>query len=262
MTDKFLPWLSSIVSLSTVIIIETSVFSSNLYWQIFWKDYLPQKSFNKVFISLLLKDQHSGLSSWELRKWINLCQISQSPLYNLPQGFKDIDFQDWNKSINVAVVETNEDVERMMDLAKKYAGGEIGDIEYESFLNKNPLLVDVCRWGEVPCNCNSLPRLLIQPDGSILPCFHGKAIGMVDTPYPELVKAAQDKYKTEIERRGCRSCAVYDKCSKCIFPYPLSVEEYCDLRKNHSYISEINKMFSCISYDIMHPFEKSGKKDV
>lgn len=90
---------------------------------------------------------------------------------------------------------------------------------------------DGCRWCSSPCPAGDGQRLLLKDGGAISPCVSGGSIGSVRDPLDTLMTRTRDALASEHERRGCYNCPAEETCSKCLFPSPYSVEEYCEIQR-------------------------------
>lgn len=118
-----------------------------------------------------------------------------------------------------------------------------GDMEFLINIKKEVLskidkencnILDICKWSCTECPAISLNRLIIEADDSLKPCFSGDCIGKIGKGLDEL-KIMIGKIKiSEEKKRGCANCPIKNKCSKCLFPKPFSVKEFCGIMKNNS----------------------------
>lgn len=97
-----------------------------------------------------------------------------------------------------------------------------------------PYFSSLCRWEKSPANCKSLEIIIIDQDNNIKTCWHGEPIGKVGMPLPEIRKNLSKLHEEAENKRDCKSCAKKPVCTKCIFPFPLAAEEYCNLKKGCS----------------------------
>jgi len=90
---------------------------------------------------------------------------------------------------------------------------------------------DSCRWGGRTCPAARGDRFLADAEGRLYPCLRGEPVGRVGESLSCIRNRTRAWFEGETARRGCRSCAVSDFCSQCLFPAPLAADEYCRLRK-------------------------------
>jgi hypothetical protein len=91
---------------------------------------------------------------------------------------------------------------------------------------------DTCRWCSGSCPATKLNRLLISDTKSIRPCKNGNSIGLVGESLSTLQYRLDTITEAEGAKRGCSTCLARASCSQCLFPYPLTVEEYCDIQRS------------------------------
>lgn len=136
-----------------------------------------------------------------------------------------------NPSQSICIDRIKEDVYQLhrllVDLSNK-------DNTIDTLFNSTiyPYFSSLCRWEKGPANCKSLEIIIIDQDNNIKTCWHGEPIGKVGMPLPEIIKNLRNLHNEAENKRGCKSCAKKSVCTKCIFPFPLSAVEYCNLKKN------------------------------
>jgi hypothetical protein len=81
-----------------------------------------------------------------------------------------------------------------------------------------PYFAGLCRWEKGPANCHTLETVLIDEEYHIKTCWNGSAIGNMGTPLAQ-VKEGLDRLHRDTGEM------------KCIFPAPLSPEEYRSLKQ-------------------------------
>lgn len=91
---------------------------------------------------------------------------------------------------------------------------------------------DTCRWCSGSCPATKLDRLLISDTKSIRPCQNGNSVGLVGDSLETLQHRLDALTEAERDKRGCATCSAKASCSQCLFPYPSTVEEYCDIQRN------------------------------
>jgi radical SAM superfamily enzyme YgiQ (UPF0313 family) len=97
-----------------------------------------------------------------------------------------------------------------------------------------PYISSLCRWENLrnmQVNCRWLEMVLVDADNNVKTCWNGEPIGKIGTPLPEIVENLENLHKKAENKRGCRDCQKESRCTRCIFPVPISGDEYCKLRK-------------------------------
>jgi hypothetical protein len=106
--------------------------------------------------------------------------------------------------------------------------------------------LDECRWSSLPCPAADLLRINIHRSGGITPCITGGCIGEVGDDIA-VIKRRLHRYATEEKKkRGCRSCPAEKHCSRCLFPAPVTTEEFCRLQKSASGLTAATNLFSSL----------------
>ncbi len=95
-----------------------------------------------------------------------------------------------------------------------------------------PLFQQLCRWTDTQANCQTFESVIIGNDDSIRICWYSKPIGKIGISFQELLQNIKQLEKEQIKRRNCSGCVENKTCLKCLFPYPLSSEEYCEFKRS------------------------------
>jgi len=140
----------------------------------------------------------------------------------------------------IFTITNKDDVETLIYLSKTSINSEIINLQQPYPLS---CIRDECRWVSEPCPAMKFHRLIIRPSFSIVTCFNGKPIGFVNSSYEEMETTLKNIQKKELSSRNCAKCPVRDACSKCLFPFPLTTEEYCDLKRTHPEIRDYLSLF-------------------
>ncbi|MBL7197517.1 MAG: B12-binding domain-containing radical SAM protein [Candidatus Omnitrophica bacterium] len=107
--------------------------------------------------------------------------------------------------------------------------------------------LDECRWSNVDCPAARFRRAIIDNDNSIIPCFNGMPIAKVGNRRENTIENLRLLWEDMKRKRGCDDCSLKDSCSKCLFPYPMSSKQYCQMRHEmYPYIVGINKIFKLL----------------
>ncbi len=111
-------------------------------------------------------------------------------------------------------------------------------IEYLLESKPLPQFQKICRWTNNKPNCETLETAIIGKDDSIHVCWLSDPIGKVGIAFSDIIQNILELQRTNKERRNCDECIKNNTCIKCIYPYPLSSEEYCKYkRKQETYKS-------------------------
>jgi radical SAM superfamily enzyme YgiQ (UPF0313 family) len=129
-------------------------------------------------------------------------------------------------------VEKEEDLALLLDLtpAQSVAGEWLLGPD---FVAARSTLQDACRWCSSECPATRGTRWLVSDDKSVRPCLNGGKVGHVGETLAQIIQFTVEMQEIERKHRGCVSCPVRETCAKCLFPHPLSVEEYCRIQKSH-----------------------------
>jgi len=141
-----------------------------------------------------------------------------------------------SENAKVTLTITNkDDIEALTHLAKTSINSDFINLEHPY---PPSCIKDECRWASEPCPAMNFHRLIIHPDLSIVTCFDGDVVGCLNSSYEEIEATLKHIREKELSRRNCDACPMEDHCSKCLFPFPLTAEEYCNLRRAHPEIGD------------------------
>lgn len=90
---------------------------------------------------------------------------------------------------------------------------------------------DACRWGRTVCPALNLRKVYIDEENNIKPCPHADAVGTSDEDLLVIKKRLKMLYKKIRRQRNCKECPIETHCSQCLFPFPLTPNDYCQLRR-------------------------------
>lgn len=99
------------------------------------------------------------------------------------------------------------------------------------------LVLDVCRFGARPCVAprGQAAGAILDTDGNVRPCTHGEPLARGDDSLATLLSQQQAAAARAWARRGCRDCAVVERCPRCLFPAPFATEgDYCAFMRAHA----------------------------
>jgi len=137
----------------------------------------------------------------------------------------------YNNVENVICVEHDlNDTEALYHLLIEISKSK-NSIEYLLESKPLPQFQNICRWTNNQSNCEKLETVIIGKDDSIHICWHSDPIGKVGATFSDIIQNLQDLQIKKKERRNCDGCIKNRTCIKCLFPYPLSSEEYCQYKR-------------------------------
>lgn len=115
------------------------------------------------------------------------------------------------------------------------------------------VFLDGCRWMNSTCPALKLRRVVIKKTGDILPCMTGQPLGRLSDNIQDLRENAKNILENIREERRCEDCPADSRCAKCLFPYPLNWQKYCELQRNNLNISWIvTRSNLANTTDVMH----------
>jgi radical SAM superfamily enzyme YgiQ (UPF0313 family) len=101
------------------------------------------------------------------------------------------------------------------------------------------VFLDGCRWNTITCPALNLGRVVINQDGEVCPCISGQPLGTCDDEIDKLRERAHETYQQLIHQRECANCPADSRCAKCLYPHPMSVNDYCEIQRAHPNIAGI-----------------------
>ncbi|MFW9970403.1 MAG: B12-binding domain-containing radical SAM protein [Candidatus Odinarchaeota archaeon] len=118
-----------------------------------------------------------------------------------------------------------------------------------------PHFQHLCRWTQTQANCKTLETVIIGSDDSIRICWYSNPIGKIGASHQEIEENINKLQKAKMRQRNCRSCKENETCLKCLFPYPLSSEQYCEFKRNFFTIksAKMVDIFSMINDILFRP---------
>ena len=90
--------------------------------------------------------------------------------------------------------------------------------------------LDVCRWSPALCPAKTMDRVIVDGNSNLYPCFTGRPVGRIG----EKIGVTRHRTSNLVDRiqhiRRCSSCPARHRCSKCLFPYPMTASEFCSIQ--------------------------------
>jgi radical SAM superfamily enzyme YgiQ (UPF0313 family) len=96
-----------------------------------------------------------------------------------------------------------------------------------------PQFQTLCKWTGNQANCRKLETAIIGDDGSVRICWNGDSLGTIYNSFSDIERNLHELNIESLENRNCISCQKHETCIKCLFPYPLSSDAYCDYKKQN-----------------------------
>lgn len=153
----------------------------------------------------------------------------------LKTGVPEIPFCEWEKGLDELVtLEKKEDVEKVAQFVNRNTKGGILSFSVQEMPK---MVVDACKWGKVMCPALSRGFLVVDGD-DVLSCYHGGCIGKVGDDLKTLEENVENLLDQKTER-GCKDCEIKNECSRCLFPFSLTDNEFCQLKKKYLCVSKV-----------------------
>lgn len=188
-----------------------------------------------------------GVTNGQLRWHVNEFSVEASPentriMYSLP--LSDLDRTDISQLLRVPHhnlilrVDKDDDIDTLVQLAAE--GKTMASWHFvQDMFNARTSFADSCRWSGALCPAGRGGRWYVNEDEKILPCLSGCPVGRAGEPLSRLKERVRRMWQEETDRRGCNECPVANICSKCLFPNPVNVSSFCDIRRKYPEISAI-----------------------
>lgn len=218
--------LSRLVSLNSALISSSTSKSGEDKHQYFLEDEEIQLEDSFYADSLKLANKMDVFSHHHTQK-NNKIQLDNYAIQDL---YFEAYSKDNKKNATILNLNTKNDLECFLEDVKYFE--QTGGFRHRYQINSK--LLDSCRWlGMGGCSVSNVPRLILNQDKSISPCFNSnKSIGTLNEELFELKENSQMIIEEEKLKRGCATCEIKDVCSKCTFlPDYMSSEQYCTIRK-------------------------------
>jgi radical SAM superfamily enzyme YgiQ (UPF0313 family) len=127
-------------------------------------------------------------------------------------------------------LEEHSDLHQLAALAEIFSSVAASEGETNDLLLEG-IFLDGCRWSRSLCPAVVLRRVIIGGEKEIRPCLTGKTLGGCNTNIQEMRKHTRELYHHLLRNRHCQDCPVKSRCSQCLFPYPFSPKEYCEIQQ-------------------------------
>lgn len=164
-----------------------------------------------------------------------------------------ISFQQYEGEPNALItLEQPQDVEALSQFLHTYTQDGIVFVPVKNIPEP---VIGTCRWGKGLCPALSGNILVVNGD-DVLPCYYGKSVGKVGDSRKTLQENSQDVLHKKETERGCQDCLVKNECSRCPFPYPLTDNEFCELKRKYPGVSHLVTVA-----EWLHQFSQSEDED-
>ena len=100
------------------------------------------------------------------------------------------------------------------------------------FYELSPSVKDECRWSSSKCPAVDGLRWFLDEKETIFTCKNGLPIGKIGDSFTKLKRKVKAMWNKENMRRGCDSCIHKPTCSRCLFSYPHSSNDFCEFKSN------------------------------
>lgn len=106
---------------------------------------------------------------------------------------------------------------------------------FNYLLKRKPLpqIQNLCRWTANQANCHKLETVILDDRDFIRMCWYSDPIGKIGSSFTNITKKIQNIRDKIMLERNCIQCIRNETCVKCLFPFPLSGEQYCQYRIIH-----------------------------
>lgn len=164
----------------------------------------------------------------------------------------EIPFCEWEEGVNELVtMERVEDVEKCAQFLQEHIKDGILSCSSRELPS---MVVDACKWGS--SMCPALSRGFLVVDGNnMLSCYRGGCIGKVGDDLDVLQNNIKELQTQKEKERGCHTCDMRNECSRCLFPYSLTDEQFCHLKRKYPGISKVIPLLRWL-------YMYAGKNDV
>jgi len=164
------------------------------------------------------------LTQWKEREITKFMEIYFVPLVKFRREAEKIDkTKSLYKQVIFLTLETHADAEKFMSIlgTAEFIGS------FSKYRNIEIRMAQECRWHDGGCPALERTGYYAKDVRSFCPVARHVNFGSLD----ELAEFWEQEHEKMRLRRGCDSCVVNDSCSKCLYPTPLSEEEYCGIRR-------------------------------
>lgn len=249
--DRIFPWLSQHLAVEGTVIIlgkeNDTIEASDSMQRASYKYCLPthryfylkknSSEYGGIVYKIINTPLHGKLLNWDPEFPL----INFSERLNFERNYNADHAQIWP----IFSLQQKKDVYLLAAIANEFAQDSNDFIGSSFWLDG--IILDGCRWSSGLCPAIRLRRLIINKNGEVLPCMKGLPLGRLTNSVEDLRIRARELYAEVREERKCDDCPADLRCSKCLFPNPLSQREYCHLQQANLDLSGIvmrSKMMS------------------
>ncbi len=196
---------------------------------------------------MILYNEFSPTSFYECYYWDNsvntfILRSGRMAIYNnqigMPIRFKDtrLALNDYKKGDSnmkdlIGIDHTPNDAKTLYNLLIKISKSEnVNNCLLDSI--PLPQFQQLCRWTKNQANCHTLENAIIENDDSIRICWFSDSIGKIGSSFSDIIQTLESLKKERERKNNCSLCQENENCVKCLFPYPLSSEKYCEYKRN------------------------------
>ncbi|MCK4762847.1 MAG: B12-binding domain-containing radical SAM protein [Candidatus Aminicenantes bacterium] len=262
--EPCLPLLKEIVPLAGLMGVYYKTQQTGDNWEsdldTLWYEGIPA---NLIYCVIPLSDPVSpGKTYIESCKVVisTLSLTTESRFVSIPfSRIRDIeqkDFQSPDEFI-LFTLDTREDIQALIEFFEKNCK--------EGMYLEIPLSIPIrvyfskaCRWSSVPCHLCKPGRAALSDQKQLSICGEETTEINSGSCFDSLLSSRKESWQAEMDKRGCDSCEVAASCSKCFVPSPLSVEQYCSIRRQYPLLPRLFSLWndSCE----FQGYEQHGRK--
>ena len=104
-------------------------------------------------------------------------------------------------------------------------------MEHLALSGQYPVFSTLCKWLSSGANCRVFETAIIDDRDNIRVCWDGAPVGKIPMHISEIIRNIQIIETNILKERGCSECTQTEQCTKCSFPGPLPVVEYCRVKQ-------------------------------
>jgi radical SAM superfamily enzyme YgiQ (UPF0313 family) len=162
------------------------------------------------------------------------------------------------ETILMLKTDNSKDYELIDQLSKVFDKGGILQLpdNITSFQFKNIMLKDGCKWHEY-CPAEDDMRTYITKDGMVKTCEQGIELGKLNINTISYKDTFQMNKEVIEEKRKCKECLAYKRCSKCMSVPQELVKKYCEIQKRKMQPASIISIIDYIIAQIINPLDLS-----
>lgn len=180
---------------------------------------------------------------------------------NLPKYYEEDSYDRYAEQAETILMiktDNSKDYELIDQFSRIFENGGILKLpdNISSFQFRSIMLKDACRWYEY-CSAKDDMRSYITEDGDVKTCEQGIRLGELNAKTVSYKEVFEKNKEIIEEKRKCKECSAYRRCSKCMSVPQELVSKYCEIQKRKIQPTSIISIIDYIISQVINPLDLS-----